>query len=264
MPTFELVAIITAIVTFLSTKATAWEKVRDLRMPKELRVVNEGVAHDDSHWYFSNQHFLYQTEIDPLNITMTNYGAIPADLMAMGYDHIGDIDIIDGIIYSGIEGKDAGQNALLAKWNTSDLSFISFSTTETNSLPWVAVEPKTKIIYSAYWNDHYAFQMYDIETFEHIGEFRVAENVTLPGEIQGGAFYEGALYIVTNENDEVWRVDMSTGGINLELSDEYEHHVYEMEGIDFWDLRSKGLGVLHMFGNFMQLREKCLRNYKPY
>jgi hypothetical protein len=101
--------------------------------------------------------------------------------MAMGYDHIGDIDIIDGIIYSGIEGKKAGQNALLAKWNSTDLSFITFSTTDTDSLPWVAVEPKTKIIYSAYWNDRYAFQMFDIETFEHIGEFRIAENVTLPG-----------------------------------------------------------------------------------
>jgi len=43
-------------------------------------------------------------------------------------------------------------------------------------------------------------------------------------EIQGGAFYEGALYIVTNEKDEVWRVDMSTGEVSLELSDEYPHH----------------------------------------
>ena len=50
--------------------AGTWEKVRDLRMPGELRVVNEGVAHDETHWYFSNQHFLYQTEIEPLNITM--------------------------------------------------------------------------------------------------------------------------------------------------------------------------------------------------
>jgi hypothetical protein len=70
MRTLILVTIFTAIVTFIMTKVSAWEKVRDLRMPKELRVVNEGVAHDDSHWYFSNQHFLYQTEIEPLNITM--------------------------------------------------------------------------------------------------------------------------------------------------------------------------------------------------
>jgi hypothetical protein len=112
-----------------------------------------------------------------------NYGAIPADLMQIGYNHIGDIDIIDGIIYSGIEGKSSGLNATLAKWSTKDLSFISFTSTDNPSLPWVAVEPKTKIIYTAYWNDRYAFQMFDINTFQHIGEFRVAANVTLPGVI---------------------------------------------------------------------------------
>jgi hypothetical protein len=36
-----------------------------------------------------------------------------------------------------------------------------------------------------------------------------------------------------------------------------------MEGLTFWDLRDQNLGVMHMFGNFMQLKEKCLRSYSP-
>jgi hypothetical protein len=34
-----------------------------------------------------------------------------------------------------------------------------------------------------------------------------------------------------------------------------------MEGITFWDLRDKGLGVMHLFGNFMQAKEKAIHNY---
>ena len=62
--------IVLSMLRISNAAAATWEKVRDLRMPGELRVVNEGVAHDETHWYFSNQHFLYQTEIEPLNITM--------------------------------------------------------------------------------------------------------------------------------------------------------------------------------------------------
>ena len=78
-------------------------------------------------FYHSNQHFLYKTDIEPLRVTMTNYEAIPQELRGEGYNHIGDIDILDGIIYSGIEG---GPTARLASWNTTDLSFISSAVTD--------------------------------------------------------------------------------------------------------------------------------------
>lgn len=73
-------------IVFLAVAKTAlcWTKVRDERMPEELRLVNEGISHgefvgfflipsisvvsDDNHWYFSNQHFLYQTTVSPLVI----------------------------------------------------------------------------------------------------------------------------------------------------------------------------------------------------
>eukprot|EP01036_Dinobryon_divergens_P032344 gene32343-41908_t len=36
-----------------------------------------------------------------------------------------------------------------------------------------------------------------------------------------------------------------------------------MEGLDFWDLSHIKMGVMHLFGNFMQIREKAVRNYDP-
>jgi hypothetical protein len=41
--------------------AHGWSLVREERMPSlKLRIVNEGIAHDDNYWYFSNQHLLYR------------------------------------------------------------------------------------------------------------------------------------------------------------------------------------------------------------
>lgn len=37
----------------------------------------------------------------------------------------------------------------------------------------------------------------------------------------------------------------------------------QMEGLTFWDLTDKNLGVMHMSGNFMSVTEKSIRSYKP-
>lgn len=245
-------------------------------MPSELRVANEGVAHDDEHWYFSNQHFLYQTTVNPITIRQSNHDAIPEDLRVEGYNHIGDIDVLDGILYGGIEN---GPEGLLGQWNTSNLQLISTTATKMKGVPWVAVEPNSRVLYTAEWNECCKLNMYDIDNnLQFLGTYDMPSDLELPKEVQGGAFYENDLYLCINANDEVWKLELKTGSLTLELSDAYKKHDYEMEGITFWDLSngnvvvgdsSSGggsaldLGLLHIFGNFMSLREKSLRNYKP-
>jgi hypothetical protein len=59
-------------------------------------------------------------------------------------------------------------------------------------------------------------------------------------------------------------MDITTGNFSLVLSDSiYDKYDYEMEGLDFWDLSAKGLGTMHMFGNFMQVHEKGIDSYDP-
>ena len=84
----------------------------------------------------------------------------------------------------------------------------------------------------------------------------------MPNEVQGGSFYNGDLYICVNADDNIYKIDMKTGNIEFVLSDAYNHHQYEMEGIDFYDLQEEGLGVMHLYGNFMSV-EKQIRNYDP-
>jgi hypothetical protein len=60
--------------------------------------------------------------------------------------------VLGDIVYGGIEGSNDGFG-LLARWNTSDLSFIDYKKTDQEGMPWVAIEPLTKKIYSAKWNE---------------------------------------------------------------------------------------------------------------
>ena len=162
---------------------TAWEKVHDERMPGELRVANEGLAHHDNHWYFSNQHFLYQATVQPINITISNHKAIPEELVKLGYNHIGDIDIVDGIIYSGIEGGSGG--AYLAAWNATDLSVMKFKITTMSGMPWVACDVKTRTAWASEWNEDRTFKRFNIDTFEAEEDYVMPDGVVLPSEIQG-------------------------------------------------------------------------------
>jgi hypothetical protein len=114
----------------------SWVKVRnDIRMPVELRVVNEGLAHDDSSWFMSNQHFLYRTTLWPLSIEVANHNAIPEELTKLRYNHIGDIDHSGGIVYGGMETSD-DDPGILGAWNATDLSLVKYVYTIQKGLPW--------------------------------------------------------------------------------------------------------------------------------
>jgi hypothetical protein len=97
MGTVVFLAIFVIIVQFCHFSYGWTRTEKDIRMPKELRVANEGLAHDDTYWYLSNQHFLYKTTANPMNIVLDNHHAIPEELGKKRYDHIGDIDVHEGI-----------------------------------------------------------------------------------------------------------------------------------------------------------------------
>ena len=61
------------------------------------------------------------------------------------------------------------------------------------------------------------------------------------------------------------KLNLATKELTKVLSDNelFRKHEYEMEGIDFWDLRDRGLGLLHVYGNYMSLEEKGIRSFDP-
>ena len=165
------------------------------------------------------------------------------------------------MVYGGLESS-TEDTGILAAWNATDLSFILFTETMQKGMPWVAIDTSSRLLYSAVWNDRCQLQVYNVDTFEHVGSVTAPSG--LPKEIQGGAFYQGNLYVSVNGNCSVYSINISTGDVQFVLSDQpYDKHDYEMEGLTFWDLTARGLGVMHMYGNFMSVWKKAIRSYAP-
>ena len=69
-----------ALVTSSDEHWTAVEK--EIKMPLPLlRTLNEGIANDGVNWFFSQQHFLVATTVDPLEVVLgPSYDATPKEL----------------------------------------------------------------------------------------------------------------------------------------------------------------------------------------
>ena len=154
----------------------------------------------------------------------------------------------------------------MAKWNATDLSFLTATQIDLPGVPWVAVDYDKREIYAAKWNECCQLNIYSIDDFRFLRNLEVKD---MPSEIQGSAFYEGDLYVSSNVNVSVYKIDVTEGTTTFVLSDDYiEKHLYEMEGLTFWDLEEfkemneEGLGTMHLFGNFMEVKEKAIRNFK--
>jgi len=244
-------------------KEEEWIKRRNIDFPGLMRLANEGVSHDDKYFYFSNQHLFYKTTIiPPIEIIDTKEG-IPMELLKLKYNHIGDFDVDDktGILYGGIEMSGHQPNGIIAAWNTSTFEMIRYKITTQNGMPWVALDTNNKLLYSCVWNSD-SLQIYDLVTFDFIKQLDLIpanSELGIPKEIQGGTFYKNNLYITSNTNCSVWKVDINTGITTFVLSDEtYKYHEYEMEGITFFEneqLENEGYGIMMLYGNFMSLQK---------
>jgi hypothetical protein len=270
MKQLTLIIISILICCYCQQEDIIWSKRRNIDFPGLMRLANEGVSHDDKYFYFSNQHLFYKTTITPpIEIIETKEG-IPSELLKLKYNHIGDFDVdsVNGILYGGIEMSGHQPNGIIGAWNTTDFSLIRYKVTTQAGIPWVAVDFKSKLIYSCVWNSQ-SLLMYDLDTFDFIKQLDLIPSnidIGIPKEIQGASFYNNDLYITSNTNCSVYKINISTGITTFVLSDEtYKYHEYEMEGITFFDndeLKKQGYGTMMIYGNFMSL-QKSLHTFTP-
>ena len=248
----------------LFSSVYAWTRVADERMPGELRVANEGLSHDDNYWYLTNKHFIYQVDKQPMKIIQSNHYAIPSELTEQGYDHIGDIEVNNGVLYGGVEG---GPTGIIGCWNTTTLEMINYiKITEQKGMPWVTVNPNTNLLYTSEWSNTERIHIYDTaNNCAYMGYLIIANPEEYPKEVQGASFYNNELYISTNINDGIYKIDINSGISEFVFNDDNNYlpdeYYYEMEGLTFWDLSNDGLGLMHMYGNFMNAREKAVHNF---
>ena len=119
----------------------AWTLTAPLKMPGELRVANEGLTNDGTHMYLNSKDLIFKCEIDSAGKQLKvvkQEKLIPDRLRSEGYNHVGDIDYNNGVIYAGLE-RSSTSPGILASYDATSLQMLNYTVTEQQGMPWVAV-----------------------------------------------------------------------------------------------------------------------------
>lgn len=189
----------------------------------------QGVAFNGNEWIFSWQYGLERTDLGFKSLQRTGSvelpslsikTGIPAALAAQGFDHIGDIDVANGILYASLDSE-AGdyQNGHVALFNAKDLSYTGklYQLSGAPSNPhddvasWVAVDAAAGLGYGKEWRNGNTINVY------HLSDWSFSHTLTMDasiGKIQGAKVFDGSMYLSSHNGDKsVYRLDLASGHV---------------------------------------------------
>ncbi len=172
----------------------------------------QGLAKTADGWVFSTNNVLFGTD-DGLTITRKHDHAIPPDWAAQGFNHIGDVDVADGVIYAPVEQPDYGRGRqAMFRYDLNTLAFLDGVTINQSENSWVAVDGEAKIAYSMNAFTDHAVTRYDLaDGWKPLDPVKLDTTV---GRVQGGDVRDGYLWLSTDDaTDGVYRVDLGTGQV---------------------------------------------------
>lgn len=137
---------------------------------------------------------------------------IPADLASRSYDHVGDIDIADGVLWAPIERPSRAGGQVIARYDAETLAYVGSEEVDQYHAAWVAVDGD--VVYSMDEfdeEDRVARYRWTGERLEPDEPLRMSRALT---RIQGGDVAEGALWLSTDdETNGMFRVDLASGEV---------------------------------------------------
>lgn len=213
-------------------------------------LFNQGIARVEGGWILSGTNSpMPGTDViervdDQLTPVAVQPLAIPTDLRAAGYSHIGDIDVVGNIIYAPFEQPDYELNRqATARYDATTLAFIDAVELAQHENSFVTVDEATMIAYSMDRFDGSTLQRYKVTD-------RWAPLPPLPLSMtlvhtQGADIADGAIWISTSDDHNgVYRVDLASGATTSVGT--LGHIGAEGEGIDATALPS---GAFHALVN---------------
>ncbi|MDQ1521972.1 MAG: hypothetical protein QOI55_3045 [Actinomycetota bacterium] len=219
-------------------------------------VYRQGLAHVGGGWIFSFNDGLFRTDTT-LKQTSKLIPAIPASWKARGFDHIGDIDVVDGIVYAPLEQPkyELGKQAMLM-FDAATFAYQGGVDVAQHEASFVTVDASTGIAYSMDRFGGNELVRYDIrDKWRPLPPLRMSTRVE---RVQGADVYGGAVWLSTDDaTDAVYRVDVETG--NVDALGSIGHVDGEGEGIDATPLAGTDLWVLSIDAKGVPVRVIELR-----
>jgi hypothetical protein len=205
---------------------------------------SQGMATDGTNFFFSWQFGLQKTD-SAYNVLANNSSfspfssGIPSSLSALGYNHIGDIDTANGIIYASLDSSSSGYNTpAVALYNASDLSYTGTYYTITaphgthDIASWFAVDASQGLAYGMAYGNATEMAVYNLSdwSFSHY----ISLDKPLD-QVQGGKIYGDWMYMASDDaSRSVYRTNLLDGTVEtlFTLKQPYDQ---EVEGLSITD-----------------------------
>ncbi len=189
----------------------------------------QGIAPNGNEWIFTWQYGLERTDANfnslqrtgSVSLPATINTGIPAELASQGFDHVGDSDVYNGILYASLDSEVGDyQNGHVALFNASDLSYTG-KLYQLNGAPsnphddvasWVAVDGAAGLGYGKEWKNGNTINVYNLEDWSFSHTLTMDRSLR---NIQGAKVYNGALYMSAHDSTKsVYRMDLATGHVD--------------------------------------------------
>lgn len=208
---------------------------------------SQGVARFQNGWIFSASGRLWRTDDKFNELAEVNGVPLPAELTALGFNHIGDIDVAEGVIYGAMEQHDFGRNQqVVIRFDPMTLKYIDHVLLPQHEAPWVTVEDATM---TAFLTDRYSddtLLRYDIKGgWKKLPSLKLSQKLE---HIQGADIAQGAIWLSCDDPPQgIYRADLQTGVVQqigtVNRQTKIGDFRPEVEGIDATPLPS---GLLHV------------------
>ena len=202
-------------------------------------IYAQGIAHVPRGWILSGTNVLARTDAELRTVAQVT-PAIPPAWASRGFDHVGDIDVVDNVIYAPLEQPDYTKGVqATARYDARTLRFLDAILLPQHENSFVAIDPRTKIAYSMDHFDGRTLLRYDLRrAWKRLPRLRLS---MLLRHTQGAAVGDGAVWISTSDDHNgLYRVDLANGHVTALGS--MGHPGGEGEGIAAVRLES---GYLH-------------------
>ena len=208
---------------------------------------SQGMTTDGVNDYFSWQFGLEKTDLNynellrNSSISLTTgqiTSGIPASLSAQGYDHIGDIDTANGLIYASLDDSQTkplsySQPAIaLYDANTLQYTGIFFTLNPPDGThdiaSWVAVDAAAGLAYGMAYDNATEMAVYKLSDFSFVKYVQLSQTLD---SVQGGKLFDGWMYMSSNDSTRsVYRTNVVTGEVQ-DLFTVKQPYDQEVEGL---------------------------------
>jgi hypothetical protein len=219
---------------------------------------SQGIAVNGNEFVFSWQFGLERSDANfnslqrNSNISPTGKltPGIPLPLLAQGLNHIGDIDVQNGIIYASLDSTNGYKQPHVALFNAADLSYTgkTYELAGTPANPngdlasWVAVDAARGLGYGKEWRNGNTLNVYNLSDWSFSHTIQMDSQLK---NIQGAKVVGDWLYMASDNADQgIYRSNLLTGHVEEVLRIPKPDGDLEIEGIA---MRQNANGALDMY-----------------